>query len=139
MWVIWTCAHFKGQTMLVTRPWPPCSFLGNTDALIIDLRQNGGGSPQMIQLISSYLFGPEPVSFETLFYRRATEQYDQTWTLPHVDGKRNPDLPVYVLTSNRTFSAAEEFSYNLKTPGTCDLGGRNHRGWRPSWWPLDCH
>ncbi|WP_255589708.1 S41 family peptidase [Marinicella meishanensis] len=57
------------------------NFLGNTDALIIDLRQNGGGSPQMIQLISSYLFGPEPVHLNT-FYRRATERYDQTWTLP---------------------------------------------------------
>ena len=25
-----------------------------------------------------------------------------------------PDVPVYVLTSNKTFSAAEEFTYNLK-------------------------
>jgi hypothetical protein len=102
-------------------------FLGNADALIIDLRKNGGGSPQMIQLISSYLFGPEPVHLNT-FYRRATEQYDQTWTLPHVDGQRNPDIPVYVLTSNRTFSAAEEFSYNLKNLERATLIGETTGG-----------
>ncbi|MBA3715751.1 MAG: hypothetical protein H0W76_25440 [Pyrinomonadaceae bacterium] len=35
------------------------------------------------------------------------------WTLPSVTGKRIADRDVYVLTSNRTFSAAEESSYNL--------------------------
>ena len=88
------------------------NFLSNTDAIIIDLRQNGGGSPQMIQLISSYLFDEEPVHLNS-FYHRPEDRNTQTWTLPHVSGKRNPDALVYVLTSNRTFSAAEEFSYNL--------------------------
>lgn len=89
------------------------NFLSHTDAIIIDLRQNGGGSPQMIQLITSYLYDAEPVHLNN-FYYRPKDQRTQTWTLPHVSGKRNPDAAVYVLTSNRTFSAAEEFSYNLK-------------------------
>ncbi len=89
------------------------NFLSNTEAIIIDLRQNGGGSPQMIQLISSYLFDAEPVHLNN-FYWRPRDENTQTWTLPHVQGKRNPDADVYVLTSKRTFSAAEEFSYNLK-------------------------
>ena len=38
------------------------NFLANTDALIFDLRQNGGGSPEMVALISSYLFGEKPRS-----------------------------------------------------------------------------
>lgn len=121
--------EYAGETAVAAM-----KFLSNTDALIIDLRKNGGGSPQMIQLISSYLFGPEPVHLNT-FYRRATEQYNQTWTLPHVDGQRNPDTPVYVLTSDRTFSAAEEFSYNLKNLERATLvgettGGGAHPGGR---------
>lgn len=89
------------------------NFLSNTDAIIIDLRNNGGGSPAMIQLITSYLFGSNSVHLNS-FYWRPRESNSQTWTLPHVSGKRSPDTPVYVLTSAATFSAAEEFSYNLK-------------------------
>ena len=89
------------------------NFLSNTDAIIIDLRNNGGGSPAMIQLISSYLFGSAPVHLNN-FYWRPSDLNSQTWTLPHVSGTRSPNTPVYVLTSGGTFSAAEEFSYNLK-------------------------
>jgi len=103
------------------------NFLSNSDAIIIDLRQNGGGSPQMIQLISSYLFESEPVHLNN-FYWRPTDSHEQTWTLPHVTGKRNPDVPVYVLTSNRTFSAAEEFSYNLKNLERATLVGETTGG-----------
>ena len=108
------------------------NYLSNSDALIIDLRQNGGGSPSMIQLISSYLFGPESVHLNS-FYYRPTDEHTQTWTLPYVPGKRRPDIPVYVLTSNRTFSAAEEFSYNLRNLERATLvgevtGGGAHPG-----------
>lgn len=108
------------------------NFLSNTDALIIDLRQNGGGSPGMIQLITSYLYGPGRVHLNN-FYHRPEDRHTQTWTLPFVPGKRRPDLPVYVLTSNRTFSAAEEFSYNLKHLDRATLigevtGGGAHPG-----------
>ena len=89
------------------------NFLSNSDAIIIDLRNNGGGSPAMIQLITSYLFGSNPVHLNN-FYWRPRETNSQTWSLPHVSGTRSPDTPVYVLTSGGTFSAAEEFSYNLK-------------------------
>jgi len=89
------------------------NFLSNTDAIIIDLRNNGGGSPAMIQLITSYLFGSDPVHLNN-FYWRPSDLNSQTWTLPHVSGTRSPNTPVYVLTSGGTFSAAEEFSYNLK-------------------------
>lgn len=89
------------------------NFLGHTDALIIDLRNNGGGSPGMIQLLSSYLFGDEPEHLNSFYFRPADET-TQTWTLPFVPGFRRPDRMVYVLTSGYTFSAAEEFTYNLK-------------------------
>ncbi|MCB0707064.1 MAG: hypothetical protein KDC34_17230 [Saprospiraceae bacterium] len=108
------------------------NFLSNADALIIDLRSNGGGSPSMIQLITSYLYGPEPVHLNT-FYYRPQEDLSQTWTLPYVPGKRRPDIDVYVLTSSGTFSAAEEFSYNLRNLERATLigevtGGGAHPG-----------
>lgn len=88
--------------------------IADTNALIIDLRRNGGGSPDMVALISSYLFDEVPVHLNDLSYRRAAMSKEY-WTLKSVAGKRYGFVkPVYVLTSNRTFSAAEEFSYNLK-------------------------
>jgi hypothetical protein len=88
------------------------NFLGNVDAIIFDLRENGGGEPAMIALISTYLFG-EPTHLNDLYDRKenSTTQY---WTLPFVEGKRLTGKPVFVLTAHRTFSGAEEFSYNLK-------------------------
>jgi len=89
------------------------NFLSNTEALIIDLRRNGGGSPEMVALISSYLFSEKPVHLNSLYWREGNRT-DDFWTKDKVLGKRFADKDVYVLTSNRTFSAAEEFSYNLK-------------------------
>jgi hypothetical protein len=88
------------------------SFLANVDAIIFDLRSNGGGDPKMIAFISTYLFD-EPTHLNDL-YNRKEDSTTQYWTLPYVPGKRLSDKPVFVLTSNRTFSGAEEFSYNLK-------------------------
>ncbi len=114
--------EFAGETAVASM-----NFLSNSDAIIIDLRNNGGGSPTMIQLISSYLFGSEPVHLNN-FYWRPTDTHSQTWTLPHVPGTRSPDTPVYVLTSNNSFSAAEEFSYNLKNLNRATLVGETTGG-----------
>ena len=88
------------------------NFLANVDAIIFDLRENGGGDPKMIALVSTYLFST-PTHLNDLWERKSdtTQQY---WTLPYVPGKRLEGKPAYVLTSKRTFSGAEEFSYNLK-------------------------
>ena len=88
------------------------NFLANTNALIIDLRYNGGGSPSLIQLIYSYFYD-EPTHLNS-FYVRETDEWEQFWTQAHVEGKRMTDVDLYVLTSERTFSGAEEFSYNMK-------------------------
>jgi hypothetical protein len=100
-------AEYAGATAIAAM-----NFLGWTDALIIDLRQNGGGSPSMIQLISSYFF-EEPVHLNS-FYIRRTDTTKQFWSHAHVEGPRMTEQPIYVLTSGNTFSAAEEFTYNLK-------------------------
>jgi hypothetical protein len=90
------------------------NFLANTDALIIDLRRNGGGDPAMVAFLCSYLFDSQPVHLNDLYWREGDSTH-QWWTLPAVPGKRFGDKKaVYVLTSKRTFSAAEEFTYNLQ-------------------------
>jgi C-terminal processing protease CtpA/Prc len=91
------------------------NFLGNTDAIIFDLRKNGGGDPAMVALICSYLFGAEPVHLNSLHWRDGKgARVEEFWTHKQVAGRRYTGKDVYVLTSNRTFSGAEEFTYNLK-------------------------
>lgn len=88
------------------------NFLSNCDAVIFDLRENGGGDPSMIQLITSYLFD-QPVHLNS-FYIRSLDTIQQFWTQAFVPGKKIPQAEVFVLTSSFTFSGGEEFSYNLK-------------------------
>jgi hypothetical protein len=116
-----TDADMGGDTVVAAM-----NFLANTDALIIDLRQNGGGSPAMVALISSYLFR-EPTHLNDLYWREG-EQTRQWWTAPYVPGKRYGDKDVYILTSNRTFSAAEEFTYNLKNLKRATIVGETTGG-----------
>lgn len=102
------------------------TFLGNSEALIFDLRDNGGGDPAMVALICSYLFAG-PTHLNDLF-ERATNTTRQSWTVPYVSGKRLPTVPVYVLTSSRTFSGAEEFSYDLQTLKRATIVGETTGG-----------
>lgn len=88
------------------------NFLGHTDALIIDLRNNGGGSPSLIQYIMGYLL-EEPTHLNS-FYTRQGDSVHQFWSAPYVPGPRMDDVDLYVLTSSYTFSGAEEFTYNVK-------------------------
>jgi C-terminal processing protease CtpA/Prc len=89
------------------------SFLQNTEAIIFDLRQNGGGNPFMIALISSYLFGDKPVHLNDMYWRKSGKT-DEFWTKPEQAKLKFPNKDIYVLTSNYSFSGAEEFTYNLK-------------------------
>jgi hypothetical protein len=89
-------------------------FLANTDALIIDLRSNGGGSPEMVQFLCSY-FLDNPRKHLNSFTYREKERLTQYWTYSYLPGKRLTEVDLYVLTSGDTFSAAEEFAYNFKS------------------------
>ena len=89
------------------------NFINGTDALIIDMRKNGGGNPAMVALVCSYLFGAEPVHLNDLYWREGNRT-EEFWTKKELAGKRYLNKDVYVLTSKRTFSGAEEFTYNLK-------------------------
>jgi retinol-binding protein 3 len=89
------------------------NFIANSDALIVDLRRNGGGEPAMIAYLTSYLFDA-PTHLNDI-YTEQTKSTQNWWTLPYVPGpKFGGKKPIFVLTSNYTFSGGEEFAYNLK-------------------------
>lgn len=103
------------------------NFVANTDALIFDLRENGGGDPAMVALICSYLFGDKPVHLNSLYWREGNKTED-FYTKQNVLGKKYTDKDVYVLTANRTFSGAEEFSNNLKVLKRATIVGETTGG-----------
>ncbi|WP_194898848.1 S41 family peptidase [Catenulispora pinisilvae] len=115
-------------------------LIANTEALIIDLRANRGGAPNGVQLWCSYLF-PDDETHLNDFYSRVEDATRQYWTLAHVDGSRYLDRPVYVLISGKTFSAGEEFAYNLKTQKRATLVGETTRGGAHDneFYPLTAH
>jgi retinol-binding protein 3 len=104
---------FADTDMCAATATAAMNFVAGTRALIIDMRENGGGSPGMVAFVSSYLFDRR-THLNDLWTRRtgATKEF---WTTDSVSGRRfGGTKPIYVLTSARTFSGAEEFTYNLK-------------------------
>ena len=118
---------FSGAEEVAEAAVPAMNFVSNTDALIFDLRRNGGGSPVTIGLISSYLF--DTVVHLNDFYIREFDRTQQFFTKADVQGRRYGEKkPVFVLTSSRTFSAAEEFTYNLKNLKRATIVGETTGG-----------
>ncbi|MFW9820973.1 MAG: S41 family peptidase, partial [Candidatus Thorarchaeota archaeon] len=115
-------AEFAGETIIGA-----LQFLANSNALIFDIRNNGGGYPSMVSLIISYLLEPNP-KLLTSIYERKDDKIFQNWTLPYVPGKIFPKKPVYVLTSRRSASGAEEFAYALKMHKRATIIGETTRG-----------
>lgn len=89
------------------------ALIATTDAVIFDLRGNGGGSPDMIDLLLAPFLGDKPVLLNR-FIQRQGAPIDFT-TVTNFEGLRRPATPIYVLTSGRTASAAEEFAYDVQT------------------------
>jgi hypothetical protein len=102
------------------------NFLADSDALIIDLRANGGGLPGMVTFVETYLF--DHATHLNDIYVRKDDTTHQFWSLPYVPGKRLAKIPVYVLTSKDTFSAAEEFAYTLKSLKRATIVGETTAG-----------
>lgn len=102
--------------------------LADTDALIIDIRANGGGTPYAVAHLASYLFGPDSVHLNSIYWR-PEDSTMHFWTSRDVPGRRfGPTKPVYVLVGGRTFSAAEEFAYDLQTRKRATIVGAATRG-----------
>lgn len=106
------------------------AFLAPSKALIFDLRENGGGSPEMIRYITSALFSQKTHLNDMV--DREGKIVEEFWTFETAEGgpatRFADDLPVYVLTSARTFSGAEEFSYNLQNLKRATIIGQTTGG-----------
>lgn len=103
------------------------SRLGDTTALVLDLRECVGGDPEMVAFAASYLFDTDAVHINDIVERGGETR--QFWTLPYVPGDRfGADKPVYVLTSVRTFSGGEAFAYDLQQLGRAVIVGETTRG-----------
>src|SRR5690348_12927956 len=102
------------------------NFLAHVDAIIFDLRQNGGGDPKMVAMVSSYLFD-KPTHLNDL-YNRKEDFTTQSWTLPYVPGTTLAAKPAFVLTSKHTFSGAEEFTYKLQNLKRATIVGETTGG-----------
>jgi hypothetical protein len=100
--------------------------LAHARALIFDLRDNHGGSPDMVDYLASYLFDRRTHLNDVVSHYRGT--ITQFWTRPYVPGTRMPTQPVFVLTSKNTFSGAEEFCYDLKNLKRATIVGETTGG-----------
>jgi len=101
-------------------------LVADCDALIFDLQDNLGGDPTMVAFMLSYLFS-KPTHLTDIYERRTNVTYE-SWTKPFVPGPRFLDRPVFVLISRRTFSAAEEFAYDLQMLGRAAVVGEASGG-----------
>lgn len=104
-----------------------------TDAVVIDLRDNGGGSPAMVGYLTS-AFTPRGADIYNTFHSR-----QGTSSEAPLDWHPAPrlDVPLYVLTSGRTGSAAEALAYTLKNAGRATVVGERSGGAANPGGPVD--
>jgi hypothetical protein len=110
------------------------NFVARCDAVIIDLRYNGGGYETMVRFLASYFF-KGPVMINALYFPE-TDSLEQSWTSAYVPGKKLVDVDLYILVSNMTGSGAEAFAYGMKHSGRATLIGETTAGaahWTESW------
>ncbi|ARS35448.1 S41 family peptidase [Pontibacter actiniarum] len=87
-------------------------FLANTNAIIIDLRENQGGEPDMVSQVESYFF-KEKTRMNDLV-NRSNKDTTFYYADPAKTDSLTLSMPIYILTSRKTFSAAEDFSYAMQ-------------------------
>jgi hypothetical protein len=118
-------ARFARPDLAAPKYAAAMSALSNTGVMIVDLRRNGGGHPEAVQLLASY-FVDRRIQLNDIHYRDTgrTEHY---WTLDKLDGPRYPGK-VYILTSRATRSAGEDFAYTMQAMGRATVVGERTWG-----------
>jgi len=104
-------------------------YLADTEALIIDLRENGGAHhPGLMDMMTRYLVRDEDIVEASVEWRGPRPPFldEKRAYLPV--GPRYLDKPVFILTSPGTFSGAEAFAYNLQAMKRATLVGERSGG-----------
>ena len=102
------------------------ALLAHTDAMIVDVRNCPGGSASTVSYLASYFFGPEKRVLMSRYNRPTGRSMDSTTV--DVDGKRRPDVDLYILTSERSGSACESCSFTLQQWGRAKTVGAKTAG-----------
>ena len=99
-----------------------------TKALIVDLSNCRGGTPIGCNYVKSYLLQPNIrlTSYLWLIDGNVTET--DSYSLDRLKSERYTEKPVFVLTGRTTFSAAENFCYDLQVLKRGIIVGVNTKG-----------
>lgn len=116
-------AHEAGDAALAA-----LEFVAHADAVIFDLRYNGGGAPSMVQFLISHFLAVGEERVINTFVSSARDYPDELKQLDWVPGPRRPNVPLYVLTSARTGSAGEAFPYHLQAMERATVVGERTGG-----------
>jgi C-terminal processing protease CtpA/Prc len=104
--------------------------VSDTAALIIDMRDNGGGHPASVAYLASFFLDPgKRVHINDLIWRNrgtSTFRTESFWSSP--TPVRYVGKPVYVLVGPKTYSAGEEFAYDLQVLKRLTVVGETTRG-----------
>lgn len=103
------------------------AFLANTEALIIDLSENGGGYSPTDAYLASYFFDGEAALWMTS-YNRPDDETSETHTFAEVGSALYQNRPVYILVSENTFSLGERLAYGLQAFGKATVIGQSSAG-----------
>lgn len=103
------------------------AFLSSTDAIIIDLSDNKGGSPMLVEHMASHFFTDKTHLWTV--YDRDNAVFNTGFTEPGIGVKHfKANLGLYLITSANTASAAESFAYALKHYGKATIVGQTTMG-----------
>ncbi len=102
-------------------------FLSSSDAIILDLRYNGGGNSKIMPLFLSYFLAQDATHFATRVERWKNES-QALYTPADAQGARHTHKDIYILTSGTTFSLAEQITYHLKSFGRATIIGERTYG-----------
>lgn len=118
---------FGRPDQIATRTAATMQWVADTRALVIDLRECGGGDPEGVMQFASYLFD-RPTHLNDIYWRDE-DRIEVRWTSAEVAGVRyGESRPIYVLIGPDTFSGCEDFAYALKHAGRAVLVGQTTGG-----------
>lgn len=103
-------------------------LLHGSDAIIIDLRHNEGGSTDMLDDLLAYFFADQQELRSVRKRAHGEISIDNGYTSLYTSAPRFIGKPVFVLTDSRTFSAGEECAYDLKALKRATLVGETTAG-----------